>query len=123
MIPSLEIKAAFFAATFLVGSILGGWTVHKVDAGRYTALELSISQAHEKALAAAIAEQQRADEISRQAAVQEAAQQRTLATRLQLSLNQVNKHAHALGHCLPLGYVRVLFAGSHGQLPDDLPLP
>ncbi len=122
MFTSLEIKAALFALVAL-GAFTGGVVLtRKIDAGRYNALELSVAQAHAKAVQAAADEQARADAISRQAADKEAAAQRALANLRNRQLDEVKRHVQALGKCLPVGVVRVLFAGSHGIAPDDLPV-
>jgi hypothetical protein len=120
MFNSLEIKAAVVAVVALVAFGAGVGVESKIAAGAYAKLELSVSQAHAQALQAAIAEQVRVDAIDRDAADREAATQRTAATVARRNLNEVKKHVQALGKCLPVGVVRVLFAGAHGVAADDL---
>ncbi len=98
---------------------------HKIDDARYKALELSVAEAHAKALQQALDEQKRLDQVAADAARREAAEQAAIAADIRRQLAEVKRHvvAPVAPYCVPYGLVRVLVAASRGVSADSLPLP
>lgn len=109
----------------VVGSLigLGGFEQHRIDANALTSLKASYAAAQAKAVAAAAAIQKQDDDAALTASTNEAAAQAAQVATLQKELSDVSAHVHVktiTASCVPLGLVRVLYAGSHGVTADSL---
>ncbi len=115
MFTSLELKALILAIAMGGAAIAAGVLTHKVDSAAYTKLELSYAQAQATAVATAVAEQKRLDDIATQAAQREATNQSRIASQAQAALTEVQNHVKVVTiKCIPLGLVRVLDAATFG---------
>ena len=128
LIASLATSASGVLALLAVVAGLigvGAFEQHKIDANQLTSLKARYAQASAVALAKGAAIQQANDERAIAAASAEAAVQQTLAAALQKELADVKAHVTVrtiAANCVPLGLVRVLYAGSHGVDANSLPL-
>ena len=123
---ALEIRAFLALGLFLAGLVAGGIGMRQIDNARYEALELQVSQAHEKALEQAVATQRAIDDRKLEQAQTETLNQATIAGQVRAQLREVQKHVQKrLGPrgCITYGFVRVLDAAALGVSPDSLPLP
>ena len=123
-------KLALLLILMLGAAPVSGWAVHKIDLASYEKLELKYAAASAEAVAVAKAEQARLDEIARQAAQQEAINQRALAESAQARLEEVQKHVARLSSdragkpgCITFGFIRVLDAAVHSVTASSLRLP
>lgn len=111
----------------------GVCVTHHWDAGDIAALQTKIAtiqrddaRAKADALAVAADRMRRADAISLNSAVAEAAAQQKLADQKFLIAKEVHRHVASNGNnrmCITYGLVRVLDAASLGADPDVLSLP
>ena len=111
----------------------GVYVAHHWDAGDIAALQTKIAtiqrddaRARARALAAAADRLRRADAISLNSAVAEAAAQQKLADETSVIAREVHRHVASNVRnrvCIPYGLVRVLDAASLGADPDRLSLP
>ena len=111
----------------------GVYVAHHWDAGDVAALQTKIAtiqrddaRAKAVALAAAADRMRRADAISLNGAVAEAAAQQKLADEKSIIAKEVHRHVASNGNsrlCIPYGLVRVLDAASIGADPDAFSLP
>jgi hypothetical protein len=118
-----EIKLAVALVALLGAAGTGFMLAHRLDASKYTNLELSYAQAQAKAVAQAQAEQARLDAIAVQAGQAEAAHQAALAASTAAQLREVKSHVQADSHCITWGLVRVLDAAVHRVSASSLVLP
>jgi hypothetical protein len=111
----------------------GVYIAHHWDAGDVAALQKKIAtiqrddaRAKAAALAAASDRMRRADALSLNSAVAEAAAQQKLADEKSVIAREVHRHVSpdiSNRVCVPYGVVRVLDAAGLGADPDALPLP
>ena len=118
---------AIAAAVVALMIFAGGFkTAHDIDAHKLDELKLEYVQAQQKAVQEAQAKQQALDTVAAQAAADEAAKQSHRANLLAQELANAQAHlstAKITATCVPYGFVRVLYAGSHGVSTDSLSLP
>ena len=129
LIASLASSASGVLAILAVAGGLvgvGALEQHRIDAGTLLKLEQTYKDAQAKAEAEAAAKQLAMDQEALAAAGQEAQAQAKIAATLQQELLNAQKHisvSRITASCVPYGFVRVLYAGSHGVSADSLTLP
>jgi hypothetical protein len=121
---AMEGIAAAVVALLIFG---GGMKLQgDIDTGKYEKLELSYKDAQAQAVKDAVTKQQALDSIATIAATQDAQQQSDRANLLAKELANAQAHLSIpkiTASCVPYGFVRVLYAGSHGVSTDSLSLP
>ena len=123
-LSGLAVKLIIVAVLMLGAATFSGWAVHKIDLASYEKLELSYAKAQAEAVAKAKAEQIRVDEISRNAAQQEATKQLAAADLARRQLKDLQKYVkNRPTDCFSLGFIRVLDAKIYSVLGERLPLP
>jgi hypothetical protein len=105
----------------LMGS--GAALMHKLDANKYTSLELQYAKAQDAAVAAAMTRQHQYDADAIAAAEAERDKQTTLATELQGHQQEVVRYVPVIQSCVPYGLVRVLRAAAIGVPAGNVSLP
>ena len=118
---------AIGAAVIALMIFAGGFkTAHDIDAHKYDELKLQYVQAQAKAVKEAAQKQQALDSEASEAANQEAIDQTKRANQLAQELANVQNHVSVktiASNCVPYGFYRLLYAGSHGVLTNSLGLP
>lgn len=102
---------------------IGAFEQHKIDANALTSLKAQYAQATAAALAKGAMIQQANDERAIAAASSEASVQASRVAALQQELADVQSHFHVkavTASCVPYGFLRVLYAGSHGSTADSI---
>lgn len=115
----LYVRAAIVLA-IVVGT---AWVTHRVELGRYDALELKYDQIQAAAVTAAQVLQSQEDAAARAADIANASAQQQIISTSQLIVREIPNHVTAQSiPCMPLGLVRLLDAAALGVDPSSLPL-
>lgn len=112
--------AVVLAAALVLGT---AWITHRVDEGTIAKMKEDWAEAQTEAIDQAMKIQRAQDDVSLQAAVDEAASQQKIVTQTQIITKEVPIHVPAASKCpVTVGFLRVLDAAVLGSAAADLPL-